>query len=79
MFIWESFVLGAVGALASAVVGAMAAGLLNLANVDLPLSVQLLLMSDTFHLSDVPNALAGVIAAIALVSGARALALRLRA
>ena len=79
MFIWESFVLGAFGALASAVVGAMAAGVLNLANVDLPLSVQLLLMSNTCELSDVASALAGVIALIALVSGVRALALRLRA
>jgi hypothetical protein len=57
----------------------MAAGLLKLANVDLPLSVQLLLMSNTRELSDVVSALAGVIALIALVSGGRALALRLRA
>ena len=78
MFLWESFVLGAFGALASAVVGAMAAGLLNLANIALPLSVQLLLMSETFELSDVPSALAGAIGLLAMLTGARALALRLR-
>ncbi|HKO51041.1 MAG TPA: hypothetical protein VJV79_25205 [Polyangiaceae bacterium] len=79
MFLWESFVLGAFGALVSAVVGAMAAGVLNLANIDLPLSVQLFLMSETFRLSDVPRALGGAIALIAMVTGARALALRFRA
>ena len=78
MFIWESFVLGAFGALASAVIAAMAAGVLNLANIDLPLSVQMFLMSETFELSDVPTALASLIALIALVCGARAIALHLR-
>jgi hypothetical protein len=76
MFLWESLVLGAFGAVASAVVGAMAAGVLNLANIDLPLSVQLFLMSETFRLSDVPSALCGAIALIAIITGARALAFR---
>ena len=78
MFIWESFVLGAFGGVASAVIAAMAAGVLNFANKDLPLSVQMFLMSETFELSDVPSALASLIALIALLCGARAVALRLR-
>jgi ABC-type lipoprotein release transport system permease subunit len=76
MFLWESFVLGVFGAFASAVVGAMAAGALNLANIDLPLSVQLFLMSESFGLSDLPSALCGAIALIAVITGVRALAFR---
>ena len=76
MFLWESVVLGALGAAASMVVGAMAAGVLNSANITLPLSVQLFLMSDTFELSDLPSALGGAIALISLVTGAHALASR---
>jgi len=76
MFLWESVVLGVLGALASMVVSAMAAGVLNSANITLPLSVQLLLMSDTFELSDLPSALCGAIALISLVTGAHALAFR---
>jgi ABC-type lipoprotein release transport system permease subunit len=82
MFLWESVVLGVLGALASVVVGAMAAGVLNSANIALPLSVQLLLMSDSFEVRDLPSALGGAIALISVVTGAHAWAsrgLRLRA
>lgn len=76
MFLWESFVLGVFGAVASAVVGRMAAGVLNATNIQLPLSVQLLLMSDTFGLWELASALGGAIALITIVTGAHAWALR---
>ena len=76
MFLWESLVLGVFGAFASTVAGAMAAGVLNSTNIQLPLSVQLFLMSDTFELSVMPSALGGAIALITLVTGAHAWAHR---
>lgn len=76
LFLWESVVLGVFGALASVVVGAMAAGVLNSANVQVPISLQLFLMSDTFEQSVLPSALGGAIALIAIVTGAHALAHR---
>src|SRR5690242_6294556 len=72
LFLWESVALGVFGALASVVVGAMAAGVLNSANIQIPISVQLFLMSDTFQLSVLPSALGGAIALIAIVTGAHA-------
>lgn len=76
MFLWESLVLGVFGAVVSVVVGAMAAGFLNTANIQVPLATQLLLMSDTFELSVLPGALGGAIGLIAVVTGAHALAHR---
>ncbi len=72
VFLWESLLLGAIGAGASVVVGAMAAGVLDFANVDLPLSVQLYLMSAAFDLS-LPSALGGAIALLTIITGAHAL------
>jgi putative ABC transport system permease protein len=79
MFLWESFLLGVFGAIAGAVVGAMTAGVLNSANIHVPLSVQLFLMSDTLKLSVLPKALAGAIALISSVTGLAALYPALRA
>lgn len=82
LFLWESLALGVLGAIASVVVGVMAAFVLNSANIQVPLSMQLSLMSDTFECSVLPSALGGAIALIALVTGAHAWAqraLRLRA
>jgi len=76
LFLWESLVLGAFGAVVSTVVGAMAAGALKFANIELPLSVQLLLMSDAGELSDLAGALAGAIALIGFVTGVRAFVAR---
>ena len=76
VFLWESVALGVFGAVASVVVGAMAAGVLNSANISVPLSLQLFLMSDTFELSVLPGALGGAIALIAIVTGAHAWAHR---
>ena len=69
LFVWESLVLGVFGALASAVIGTMAVFVLNCAHVEVPLSTQLFLMSDTFELSVLPSALVGAVALIAIVSG----------
>ncbi|HEY0469967.1 MAG TPA: hypothetical protein VGC79_37530, partial [Polyangiaceae bacterium] len=55
LFLWESLVLGVFGAVASVVVGTMAAGVFNSANIQLPLSLQLFLMSDSFELSVIPS------------------------
>jgi len=74
--LWESLMLGVFGAIASVVVGAMAAGVLNSANIQVPLSMQLFLMSDTFELSVLPSALGGAVALIAIVTGAHVLAHR---
>jgi putative ABC transport system permease protein len=79
MFLWESFLLGVFGAIAGAVVGAMTAGVLNSANIHVPLSVQLFLMSDTLKLSVLPSALGGAILLISIVTGAAALYPALRA
>jgi len=79
MFLWESFLLGVFGAIAGAVVGAMTAGVLNSANIHVPLSVQLFLMSDTLKLSVLPSALGGAIVLISIVTGAAALYPALRA
>ncbi|MEP7053161.1 MAG: FtsX-like permease family protein [Pseudomonadota bacterium] len=79
MFLWESFLLGVFGAIVGAVVGAMTAGVLNSANIHVPLSVQLFLMSDTLKLSVLPTALGGAIALISIVTGLAALYPALRA
>lgn len=79
MFLWESFLLGVFGAIAGAVVGAMTAGVLNSANIHVPLSVQLFLMSDTLKLSVLPSVLGGAIALISIVTGLAALYPALRA
>jgi ABC-type lipoprotein release transport system permease subunit len=79
MFLWESFLLGVFGAVAGAVVGAMTAGVLNSANIHVPLSVQLFLMSDTLKLSVLPSALGGAIALISIVTAVAALYPALRA
>jgi len=79
MFLWESFLLGVFGAVAGAVVGVMTAGVLNSANIHVPLSVQLFLMSDTLKLSVLPTALGGAIALISIVTAVAALYPALRA
>jgi len=51
LFLLESFQLGAIGTMLGALVGAGVALLLNSAKIDLPLTVQLFLMSDTLYLA----------------------------
>lgn len=51
MFLFESFQLGLFGTIAGALGGAAVAALINAAKIDVPLSVQLFLMSDKLHLA----------------------------
>ncbi len=79
LFLWESLLLGVLGAAASLVVSAMVAFVLSSASIRVPLSMQLyqlFLTSDTFDASVLPSALAGAIGVIAVVTAAHALAQR---
>jgi ABC-type lipoprotein release transport system permease subunit len=51
MFLFESFQMGIIGTAAGAVGGSIVAALVNLAEIKVPLSVQLFLMSDQLHLA----------------------------
>lgn len=51
MFLLECFQLGLFGTIAGALGGAAVAALINAAKIDVPLSVQLFLMSDKLHLA----------------------------
>jgi ABC-type lipoprotein release transport system permease subunit len=51
MFLFESFQMGVIGTAVGALGGSLVASLLNLANIKVPLSVQLFLMSDQLHLA----------------------------
>jgi putative ABC transport system permease protein len=73
MFLLESFALGVLGALAGAVLGLGVAALLNAAHIQVPLSAQLFLMSDTVRLAILPGALFRAVMLIAIVTGAAAL------
>jgi putative ABC transport system permease protein len=79
MFLGESFALGALGALAGALLGFGIAAALNAARIQVPLSVQLFLMTDTLRLSVVPRALVGAVILISCVTGVAALYPALRA
>ena len=79
MFLWESFLLGLLGAILGAVLGQIVASLLNSAQIHVPLSVQLFLMSDTLTLKVLPSALGGAVLLISIVTGAAAVYPALRA
>lgn len=51
LFLFESFQMGIIGTLAGAVGGTLIAALVNLADIKVPLGVQLFLMSDRLHLA----------------------------
>jgi ABC-type lipoprotein release transport system permease subunit len=51
MFLFESFQMGVIGTAAGALGGTVVAMLVNAANIHVPLSVQLFLMSDQVHLA----------------------------
>jgi putative ABC transport system permease protein len=73
MFLWESFALGVLGAVVGALLGVSIAALLNAAQIHVPLSVQLFLMSDTLKLAVLPQALLFAVVLISLVTAAAAL------
>lgn len=79
MFLWESFLLGLLGAVLGAVLGQIVSSLLNSAQIHVPLSVQLFLMSDTLTLKVLPSALVGAVLLISIVTGAAAVYPALRA
>ncbi len=79
MFLWESFLLGSLGALGGGIAGAGIAGALNAAKIHVPFSVQLFLMTDTLHLAVAPAALFKAVLLIAVVTAAAALYPALRA
>jgi ABC-type lipoprotein release transport system permease subunit len=79
MFLWESFLLGLLGAVLGAVLGQLVSSALNAAQIHVPLSVQLFLMSDTLTLRVLPSALVGAVLLISIVTGAAAIYPALRA
>jgi putative ABC transport system permease protein len=79
MFLWESFLLGLLSAILGAVLGQIVSSLLNSAQIHVPLSVQLFLMSDTLTLKVLPSALVGAVLLISFVTGAAAIYPALRA
>jgi len=79
MFLWESFLLGLLAAIVGAILGQLVASALNAAEISVPLSVQLFLMSDTLRLRVLPSALLGAVTLIAIVTGAAAAYPALRA
>jgi len=72
VLLWEPLLLGLLGVAAAAVVSAMTAGALDSANIRVPLSVQLFLLSDALELSAWPGALGGAALLILLFAGAAA-------
>jgi putative ABC transport system permease protein len=79
LFLLESFLLGLFGALAGIVVGPLIAWGVNAAQIHVPLSVQLFLMTDTVRLAILPEALVSTVVLIACVTAAAALYPALRA
>lgn len=73
MFLMESFLLGLGSTIAGATAGALIAAGVNAARIDVPLTVQLFLMSDHLKLAVHPSMLAGAVALITCVTGLAAL------
>lgn len=79
MFLAESLMLGLVGTIAGATIGALIAFGLNSAMIDVPLSVQLFLMSDHLRLLVLPGALVSSVLLITIITVAAAFYPALRA
>ena len=79
MFFLESLLLGLVGGCAGIVLGVALALLVNSAQIHVPLTVQIFLMSDTLKLALLPGSLFGALALIASVTAAASLFPSLRA
>jgi putative ABC transport system permease protein len=73
MFLFESFQMGVIGTVAGAVGGSLIAALINLANIKVPLGVQLFLMSDQLHLAVHAQALVGAALLITTITTMAAL------
>jgi len=73
LFLFESFQMGVIGTVAGAAGGSLVAVLLNMANIKVPLGVQLFLMSDHLHLAVHLSALLGAGFMITLITTLAAL------
>ena len=73
MFLLEALLLGAAGGAAGALLGALAAGTLNLLHLTVPVSMQFFLMSDRLFLAVHFPALVRAIVGIVAVTGLAAL------
>jgi ABC-type lipoprotein release transport system permease subunit len=79
MFLTEALLLGAAATAAGAILGALGAGVVNAAQIGVPLSVQLFLMSDRLVLSVDPGSALTSAIAITVVTGLAALYPSMRA
>jgi ABC-type antimicrobial peptide transport system permease subunit len=79
MFFLESLLLGIFGGVTGVTLGVSLAALLNGAQIHVPLSVQIFLMSDTLHLAILPSAMLSALLLVAAVTGAASLFPSLRA
>jgi len=79
MFFLESLMLGIFGGVAGVTLGFLLASGLNVAQIHVPLSVQIFLMSDTLHLNILPSSVAGALVLIAFVTSLASLFPSLRA
>ncbi len=73
MFLYESLLLGLAGSTAGLLLGVGVGSLLNAARLEVPITVQLFLMSDTLHLAMQPSVLLRAVALITLVTTLAAL------
>ena len=73
MFVLESFQMGVIGTVAGAMGGTVVALLINAARIEVPLSVQLFLMSDRLHLSVHASTLVSASVWITIITTAAAL------
>lgn len=69
MFLIESFLLGLMASLGGALIGQLIAWAVNAAQIQVPLSVQLFLMTDRLKLAILPQALVGAVLLISVVTG----------
>lgn len=79
MFLLESLLLGFVGTTVGALLGVGVAALVNSAHIQVPLAVQLFLMSEELRLLAAPGAVARAVVLLTLVTGLAALYPALRA
>jgi putative ABC transport system permease protein len=79
LFLFEAAFLGVIGSMLGVGLGVIIAGLINLAKIQVPLSVQLFLMRDTVELALDGSALISAVALISLVTAAAALYPSIRA
>jgi len=79
MFLLQSFLLGLIGAIVGAAFGEGISLLLNAAQIHVPISVQLFLMSDTLKMAVLPKALFGAVLLISCVTAIAAVYPALRA